>query len=339
MANIRDIAKKAGVSVATVSRLINQETSHLVHPETRERLEKIIQKLHYVPNRFARSLSTQKSNTIGMVTAFSTDVVKSPYYEGLIAGIIEGIRPIAYDLKWILIRNEDATKYTLQDLMSKHSVDGLIFLTWQLFPKLVHEIETHKKLPVVLINDYNPHIRSSIMYSDSKKGVEKVCAYLKSKNIKKVGMMRGPEYVSFDSLERYQAFKTYTKKVGILFDPKFSLKCERFEEKAGYDAIKMNAKLFLNPPQLLFCGNDDLAHGALKAFKELKIKVPQDIKLIGYDDAPRNEYSVPRLSSVKQPLETMGRTAVETLIKLITTKHKQAIQSKFEPELVIRDSS
>ena len=97
--NIREIAKKSKVSVATVSRALDSRKEHLVNQETRDKIREVVRKHHYVPNKAARALTRKSSDTIGMVTAFSSDIVKSPYYEGLISGIIEGIRPLHYDLK------------------------------------------------------------------------------------------------------------------------------------------------------------------------------------------------------------------------------------------------
>src|SRR6185295_9360141 len=120
MVNIKDIAKEAKVSIATVSRLLDPEKRELVHPDTRERIEKIIQKYRYTPNRAARALSKHTTDTIAMVTQFSADVVKSPYFQGLISGLIEGIRPLHYDLKWIMIRDDEMKSCTLSELLQKH---------------------------------------------------------------------------------------------------------------------------------------------------------------------------------------------------------------------------
>ncbi|MBI4358348.1 MAG: LacI family DNA-binding transcriptional regulator [Candidatus Omnitrophica bacterium] len=336
--NIRDIAKKTGVSVATVSRFLDPQKKDLVRAETREKIDRIIRKYHYSPNRTAQALSRQINNTIGMVTPLSPDVVKSPYFEGLIAGIIEGIGPLAYDLKWIMIRNEDREYCNLHEILREHSVDGLIFLTWRLSTNLVDEVQHRTDVPAVLINDYSPSVRCSIVYCENRSGVKKICSHLTSKGYKRIGMLKGPEYISLDARERFSAFKSSGKKMGFRVRDPFLYECPRFEEEAGYQTMKLWVDKG-NLPDAIFCANDGLAIGAIRALNESKIKVPKDIAIVGYDDSPRNETTNPPLTSVRQPLEAMGKAAVETLVKLVSKEAKGAIRLKFEPELIVRESA
>lgn len=338
MHTIRDIAKEAKVSVATVSRYLDPEKKRLVHSETQTVLEAVIQKYRYVPNRSARALSRRTTNTVGMVTSFSTDVVKSNYYQALIAGVIEGMRSTSYDLKWVMIREEETDRTNADELLQKHSVDGMIILSWRILPRLVREIEHRTKLPMVLINDFEPYIRSSIVYCDNKSGIQSVYAYLVSKGYRKIGMIRGPEYISLDAVERFKAFTACAKAHRHKQHLKFSAECVRFDEQTAYETMRSwipNHEL----PQAFVCANDDLALGTIRALREHKIQVPKDVAVAGFDDSTKSEFFHPALTSVRQPLEEMGRSAIETLVKLMTKKVSQPIQLKFKPELILRESA
>lgn len=338
MPNIRDIAKEAKVSVATISRFLNPEERRCVHFQTCQRIEKVIQKYQYTPNRIAQALSRKITNTLGIVTPFSADVVKSPYFQGLIAGVIEGIRPLAYDLKWIMVRSEELQTCSLSRLLREHSVDGIIFLTWRLFPHLVEEIQGQTSLPAVLINDYDPKVRSSIVYCENQSGVIQLCSYFISKGYRRVGMIRGPEYASLDARQRFRAFKACVKKYGLVLKSSFLYECPRFEEEAGYQTMR----LWLQKgsfPDVIFCANDDIAAGALRALREKKIKVPREIAIAGYDDSKKMETLSPSLTTIRQPLEVMGKAAVDILAGLISKTIESPVRLKFEPKLVIRESA
>lgn len=337
--NIRDIAKEAKVSVATVSRLLDPKKRSLVHPKTRAQVEKIIRKHRYVPNRTARALSKHVSDTIGMVTPFSTDVVKSPYFEGLISGIIEGIRPFPhYDLKWIMIRDEEQADMDIERLIQEHSVDGLIFLSWCMLPKLVREIESRSHIPAVLINDYHPSVRSSVVYCENKNSVSKICSYLIKKGHKRLGMIRGPEYISHDVRRRFLSFKSNAKKLGLSLRNDFLFECPRLDEESGYQAMVALIKAG-GLPDAIFCANDDLACGAIAALRDHKIAVPRQIAIVGYDDSKRSAMMTPSLTTMRQPLEAMGRSAIEILLQLVSKKVRTPIQLKFEAELIVRQSA
>lgn len=335
MVNIKDIAKEAGVSIATVSRLLDPEKKDLVHPDTRERIEKIIQKHRYTPNRAARALSKHSSDTIGMVTQFSADVVKSPYFQGLISGIIEGIRPQHFDLKWIMIRDEEMKTCSLSELLQKHAVDGMVFLSWRLFPNLVKEIEQEEEnIPAVLINDYDRKVRCTIIYCENQGGVTQMVSHFKTKGYKSIGMIRGPENFSPDARERYVSFKMAAKKFGYDLQEDHLHRGTRFDAEAGHETMLewiAGGKL----PRAIFCANDDLAVGAIQALREKSISVPDQVAVSGYDDSQHES----KLTTVRQPLETIGHAAIETLGKLIAKKVKGPIQLKFEPELVVRETA
>lgn len=338
MLNIRELAKKANVSVATISRALDPEKNHLVCQETLTKIQGMVQKYHYVPNKAARALSRKVSDTIGMVTAFSSDIVKSPYYEGLISGIIEGIRPLHYDLKWIMIRDEEATRCSMTDLMQKHFVDGIIFLTWRLYPDLVREAEIKKSLPIVLINDYIPSIKSSIVYADNDAGMKLLFEYLRSKNYKKIGMLRGPEAISVDAKQRYVAFRKYADQYSFPIQEKHIWQCDYFD--FGYAYKIMNDWIKTKDlPEVVFAANDDLAWGVIQALQEQKIRIPDNVAVAGYDGSPIKRCNHPTLTTVKQPLEAIGRAAVETLDKLMQKKAKPSIQLKFSPEILRGESA
>jgi len=335
MVNIKDIAKEAKVSIATVSRLLDPTKRELVHPDTRERIEKIIQKYRYTPNRAARALSKHTSDTIGMVTQFSADVVKSPYFQGLISGIIEGIRPLHYDLKWIMIREEEAKSCSLTELLQKHAVDGMVFLSWRLFPNLVKEIErAEEDIPAVLINDYDRRIRCTIVYCENQGGVTQIAEHFKKQGYKSVGMIRGPEAFSPDARDRFVAFKAAAKRLGLSAEENHFRRASRFDAEAGLETMSewiVEGKL----PRAIFCANDDLAAGAMEALKKKGIKIPDEVAIAGYDDSQHES----NLTTVRQPLETLGHAAIETLGKLIAKKVKGPIQLKFEPEIVVRETA
>jgi DNA-binding LacI/PurR family transcriptional regulator len=336
--NIKEIAKKTNVSVATVSRFLDPDKRSLVHPKTREKLEKTIRAYQYIPNRAARALSKRSSETIGMVTPFSADIVRSPYFEGLIAGIIEGIKPYHYDLKWIMIGYDEGKQCNLEELLQKHAVDGLVFLSWRLLPKLVSEIEKKARIPAVLINDYDSKVRCSIIYCDNGVGIQELCSHFRHRQYKQIGIIRGPETISPDAQKRYRAFKNFSKHEGYTLNKNFIFKSEQFSENEGYRIMKQAIQSHALP-NAIFCANDDLAWGALEAVLEDKLEMPKDIAIAGFDDSKKKTLRGFGLTSVAQPLEAMGQAAIKTLMKLISGQAKGPIQLKFEPKLIVRDST
>ncbi len=335
--NIKDIAREAKVSIATVSRCFDPAKKELVHPETRQKVDDVAQKHGYAPNRAARAFRMGVHETVGMVTPLSADIVRSPYYVQIIAGIIEGIRPLRYDLKWITVRDEEKQDVTIRHLLDRYLVDGLVIIHWQMMPKVVEEVRQTTLWPVVLLNSYQPNVRSSILYCENKSGVREVCLYLKKKGYRKLGMLQGPA-ICVDAVERFQAFQACAKSLGYSLGKNSFQSCEGYSEVSGYHCMMQWIRRG-DLPDAIYCANDDLAVGAMKALFEKKVKIPERVALVGHDDTRGEGNCKIALTTVRQPLESMGRAAIEALDQLLAGIQKKPIRLKFKPELVVRDSA
>ena len=279
-----------------------------------------------------------KRKTIGLLTSFTPEIFKSEYHSRILAGIIDELRQTQYDVKFIMVKDEEYAESSLEIILAKYDVDGLLLLTWRIHPRYIEEAHGASDLPVVIINDYTPELKANIIYCENKMGVELALGHLVNRGYKKIGMLQGPDEFSLDARERFLLFESMIKNYDIDFDERFFRKCEYFFEEDGYlkmtDIIQNESEL----PRAIVCFNDDLAIGALKALKESWISCPEQVAVIGYDGVEKGKYTNPPLTTVRQPLEKMGREMVRTVQGLIEGTLQPPVQIKFSPNLVIRQS-
>ncbi|OGW93484.1 MAG: hypothetical protein A3K16_00170 [Omnitrophica bacterium RIFCSPLOWO2_01_FULL_45_24] len=278
-------------------------------------------------------MATKRS--LGLVTAFTPEIFKGEYFTRIIYGIIDALRNTNYDLRLIMVSDKDTEKP--RRVIEEHDVDGLMFLTWTIHPDLV--AETGREIPVVLINDYEEEIKTNIVYCNHEIGTKKALQYLIGRGYKKIGMIQGPDKDSRDAQLRYRIYRETLEAAGLEFNPNYFRKCEYYFEEDGY--LKMLDLIHHSPalPRAVFCFNDDLAIGVIRALKEENISCPEQVAIIGYDGLERGKYVDPPLTSVRQPLETMGREMVRILIQLIENKTTNPIQKEFQPDLIVRRST
>ncbi len=276
--------------------------------------------------------------SLGLVTAFTPEIFRCEYFTRIISGIIDALRNTNYDLRFIMLNPNDIQepKNTIQE----HAIDGLMFLTWTIHPKFVEEARHgFANLPIVLINDYTPDVETNIVHCNNATGTKKALQYLIGRGYKKIGMIQGPDEDSRDAQARYQIYREMLDTAGLEFNPSYFKKCDYFFEEDGYlktlDLIHHSPTL----PRAIFCFNDDLAIGALRALKEEKISCPEQVAVIGYDGIDRGKYVDPPLTSVRQPLEAMGREMVHILIQILEGEKNLPIQKEFQPDLIIRHSA
>lgn len=279
-----------------------------------------------------------KKKTVGLLTAFTPEIFKSEYFTRIISGIIDALRQTEYALKFIMVKDEEYADPS-RKILAEHQLNGLLLLTWRIHPKYIQEAIDGSDLPVVIINDYTPELKANIVYCNNKAGMQLALKHLLNRGYRKIGMLQGPDEASLDARERHQVFGDLLREFDLSFDPAYYRKCDYFFEEDGY--LKMmdiihHAKAL---PRAMLCFNDDLAIGALKALKESWIKCPEEVAVMGYDGIERGKYVVPPLTTIRQPLERMGREMVLALLGLIEGTLKGPVKKEFFPELVIRQSA
>ncbi len=276
--------------------------------------------------------------SFGLVTSFTPEIFKCEYFTRIIAGIIDALRNSNFDLRFIMVTEDDSRPP--EAVLADHSIEGLMFLTWTIHPAILEQsAHDQRHIPIVLLNDFSPEIKTNIVHCDNETGARKAMQYLISRGYRKIGMLQGPDVDSRDAQGRYKVYRTMLEAAGLEFNPNYFRKCDYFFEEDGY--LKMLDIIHHSPalPRAMFCFNDDLAIGALRALREEKISCPEQIAIMGYDGLDRGKYVLPPLTSVRQPLEAMGREMVKILLGIVESKAQTPVQKEFRPEIVVRGSA
>lgn len=333
---MKEIVKSTGLSIATVSRALNEETASLVKPGTREKVLQAAEKLNYTPDRAARCLRLRRNNTLGFLMNFNTDRLNG-YVQEILDGVMAGLAMTKYDLKIV-----SAARFgSLESVMKTHGLDGLILshAYKQAFPDLSQEADkySNKGWPVVIINDYRPGCHVNQFYSDNALAASTLTDYVIKKKHRKIYFI-GSEDGSPDAMARKKAFVETLKKHGIRFNEEEDSANGHFQERGGYEST---LALFSDRPEFrgaIFCANDAMALGAIRALGELALKCPQDVAVVGFDGIASGEFSNPPLTTIKFELAEMGRAAVIMLDNIIRGRQKVSTKQKFPFRLIERGS-
>jgi len=328
---INDIAARARVSVATVSRVLNN--SPKVNPQTRQKVLSIIKKFNYNPNPLARGLIKQKTENIGLFVPLSPHFFSQYYFREIVRGISEILISTRYELIIKQPKNFDAYLGYPSEV-SLDSFDGLILISPPKDDHLVKYLETFRKKPTVLIN-----FRSSFLNFvdlDNVSEAKKMTEYLINLGHKKILFINGIA-TSLNSLDRLEGYKLALIENNISYNPSLVFYAD-FDQAKAYAFMKE----FLDSGESIdavFCANDLMAIGAICAIKEKGLRVPVDIPVVGFDDIDVAGYFDPPLTTIRQPLFEMGKKAAELLLNQIengeTIKQEDVI---FQGELIIRKS-
>ncbi|MGD6804510.1 LacI family transcriptional regulator [Rossellomorea vietnamensis] len=330
---IRDIAKMAGVSPATVSKIMNNYGG--ISEATRQKVYKIIEETKYQPTFSAKSLATKKSNLIGLVYAGKINVdFTHPFFNEVINSFKKAVGTLGYDI--LLFSNEKIyqgeSKY-LERCRHFH-VDGCLIIAGDEIEEEVEEI-TKSDIPCIGIDLKLDGPRSSYIMTDNTKIGLKVVEHLYLNQTRKVGYIGGKTDSLIASI-RNGGFMEGMAQFGLPIREEW-IRYGDFFEESGYRSMKeiLQAEEL---PEAVFAASDMMALGALKAIKEEGLSVPNDIQLIGCDDIESCRYTDPPLTTVKQDKQKLGKLAAYMLNDLI--QDNQDIQPvKVDPELVIRSSS
>ena len=349
-ASLADIAKAAGVSKMTVSRYLNPRKRMEVAPVKRAKIEVAIQKLDYTPNIFARKRRALEKYRIGILTSLSKHIMQSGYHMGLVSGILDRVFRTGHELELFQLK-DDRTYDNVEEILSEHGVDGLLIITWRMDLDIIRLIEKSRpSLPLIVFNDYYSKFPGNSLYVDPREGMELAVSYLAEKDYRKIGYLGRPNEIVFevgerkvrlpsvDGKEKLEGFLEAMKEKKLLIRKQWIRECDSYKDSDGYNEMKTwikEGKL----PRAIVCANDELALGAMRALKEVKMWCPEKMALIGYDDIERGRMVSPSLTTIRQPLYQMGQESVDILIEKIEFQGKEAVQKRYAPELIVRQTA
>ncbi|HZS62647.1 MAG TPA: LacI family DNA-binding transcriptional regulator [Gemmatimonadaceae bacterium] len=307
---IRDVARAAGVSVATVSRVFNN--SGPVHEQTRSRVREVASELRYSPNSAARSLITAKSNTLG--------VLLPDLYGEFFSEVIRGIDQTAQEQGYhVLVSSSHETQARIEGAMRamRGRVDGLIVMSPDIdAPTLASNLPD--TLPVVLLNCAVEGTSYDAISVDNFGGAYAMVRHLLSTG-ERVAIITGSSR-NFDARERLRGYRAALRDAGAEQQEGWEIAGD-FTETGGYRAGHEIAALSPRPTAV-FAANDVMAIGALSAFRELGLRVPDDIAVAGFDDIPMARYMNPPLTSVHVEISELGARAMSVLLAAVKEKNR-----------------
>lgn len=326
MVTILDIAREAGVSPSTVSRVLNGTVP--VAEDKREAVLAIARKLHYQPNVVAQGLVLGRTQAIGILT----QSIASPFYGEVLLGIEQGLarsgyQPIIASGNW---RTDD--EVAALDVLSARRVDALIVFAGVLTDQ--HLCEVAQTMPLIVIGRLVAGIEQHCLYVDNFKAAEEATQLLISLGHRRIAHIAGPD-IQQDATDRCAGYRQALTALGLPIDEQLIIQGD-YTEQSGL----MAAQALLSRGLLftaIFAANDQMAAGARLALYRHNLRVPDDVSLIGFDDQPSSAYSIPPLTTVRQPTHAIGQAAARAVLQLLD---KQILQlPMLTTELVIREST
>ncbi len=306
LATIKEVAKLAGVSVATVSRVLNNQG--YVHLDTREKVEKAIKQLNYTPNAVARSLFKKASNTIALIIPD----IANPYFPQLVKWIEKELTEAGYDLLLFNSNNDVDKELRLIYLLEAKYIDGLLLVSNHLTKEDVKKVT----LPIVALDQFLDEDIPSVTVNNYQ-GAKEAVQHLIDSGCQSIGHIVGP-HDSYTSKHRLRGYLDVMKEQN---------KTPRIVE-GEYDlttAMEQTALLLEKYPDIdgIFAGNDVMGIGAIKVIQSLGLSVPDDIAVIGFDGIDWGTVITPELSTMAQPIQSLAQAATQLVLDLIQKKEQQ----------------
>lgn len=344
MVTIKDVALKAGVSIATVSYVINK--SRRVNPETASRIRQAIQELNYHPSQIAQSLVTKATQILSVLISDITD----PFF----APIVRGIEDVAVKAGYIVMvcnNDEDSSKTKRYlEILSRHRIDGVIISPTSGIEDLKTILE-EMGVPIVFVNRRNAGMAADVVESDNELGAYLAIRHLLDLGHTRIGFIMGSTTVTTYA-DRLAGCYRALNEAGVTVDPTL-VKTEGFHPDSGY---RLALELFQTEkkPTAVFIGSGIINRGAYQAFQEMGLQIPEQLSLIAFDDTEWAPLVTPPLTTVFQDTYRMGQTAAQILLERIKKRNDpfwpdnddQPIRQetplqhiKLEPKLVVRSST
>ncbi len=329
-ATIREIASAAGVSIATVSRVLNEQPG--VAPETRGNVLRVMRDQGYSANRSARALSGGRTGLVGVMLP----LVEAAYFTSILGGASEAL--YEQDMRMVLCPtlHHHEREVTLLDRLMHGTTDGAVLI-------LPEESNDELKMlrrkgyafvivdPRVPLDEGIPAVSAA-----NASGAREATEHLLALGHRRIGAITGP-HAYLASSERLNGYHGALAAAGLLPDPSIVLESTFNIEGAEKAAVRLLDSA--DPPTAIFGFNDNSAIGALRVARARGLRVPEDLSIVGFDDSELSAIVTPALTTVRQPLAEMGRMAVSLLLRLMDQQRLEALHIELKTRLIVRDST
>ena len=341
---IRDVAKESGFSSTTVSIVLNNAPlARYIPASTKKKIERTAKRLGYRPNLFARSLRSRRSHTVGVMVFDMTD----PYCTLILRGIENSLYQSSYLPILTDVHNERSRFERYLEMLLDRRVEALIVLANWLFVNIdvLGDLEK-SSIPTVMIGRESNTDSINSVVVDNELGAHAALEHLHSLGHRKVAFIRGPKTLG-DSAPRWKGIRSFAKSNGLELDPQLIVDLPESSEpissfEAGY---KLTEELLKQkrPFTALMAFDDMTAFGAIRALAKAGLRVPENCSVVGFDDIANSNLYTPPLTTIRQPMETMGAIAVNIVVDGINAVLEKrpiaAVHHKVVPELALREST
>lgn len=330
MKNLKDVAFRAGVSISTVSRVINNPDT--VSPATRRKVEKTIKQLGFRPSRVAQRLRSKDggSKTIGLLLP---DIL-NPFYVDVLRGVEDYAYANGYAVITCNFAQDEVRENRYLDILQSESIDGIVVAPVHgRDQKVVQLIESG--LPIVCVDRGLAGAEADVVLVDNRKGARDAVSHLISRDHKRIAFISGLPQIP-TSGERLAGYKEALEQHGIPIEPELI----KYGDSRHESGLRLSAELLEcpHPPTALFTGNNLITLGALETIHSKGLRIPDDIAIVGFDDMYWSISLNPPLTAVKQPGCDMGQRAAELLLQRIREPGRATVKVVFDVELQIRKS-
>jgi LacI family transcriptional regulator len=323
---IYDVARKAGVGIGTVSRVLNNSSS--VKDATREKVLAVIAELNYTPDPIARSMSSRLTNSIGVIVPFFT----RPFFIEVLKGVQAAMTEWDKELIIYNVENNEQRDNYFNKLPMRRKVDGVLIISLPPEDNIANRIK-ESDLPAILVDAYSPFLTSLVV--NNVDGAYQAVKYLIGKGHRRVGFINGIKEGNFkfnQATDRLIGVHRALSEANLDFEPDLVISTEWNREAGKNAALKLLA--LKNPPTAIFAASDLQAFGVLEAAKIKGIAVPEQLSIMGYDGIELSELL--QMSTIQQPMAKMGETAVAKLLEHIKDPTKPVELLRFNTTLIER---
>lgn len=332
---IKDVAKKAGVSITTVSFVLNNRPDVVISEEVKKRVLSVARELDYHPSAMAAGLAGRRTRNLGVVFYLEDKIISNQFYSFVVEGMVKETVEKNFNLLFSYVDSAYGGYPSLPKIVREKNVDGVI-LIGRSEPKMVGDIK-ERRIPLVAVDNFPILKGIDTIQTDNKQGGILAVDHLIQLGHKHIGFLTiAGGRPSLE--ERKEGWKAALAKNNLVADKDYIFESDALTYYEGYgrtkEILKKNKKT-----TALFCVNDEMAAGALRAARELGRSVPGDFSVVGFDNITMSNYTDPPLTTISAAKEYMGKMAVDRILELIENKELPPKRQEVPVELIVRQST